>query len=211
MPIDSRYPGKETSMNDKSNSVVLDDQDLYIIEVATSAQPGDFPITKGGICPLPHGACFPGEVGRGLHPGAGASRSRDTVGWVHDKHAMRARLRAVGLEDTAAALVTDREMLHAFAAKHGLPLVVKPNGGVASVGVSVARTPADLDACFATAVAEHGAFSSPGVLAERFFEGPQFSIEGRSSTRSGCEESGPDPDVTVAAHAQPGAARRAAR
>jgi hypothetical protein len=34
-------------MNDKSNTVVLDDQDLYIIEVAAGAQPGDFPITKG--------------------------------------------------------------------------------------------------------------------------------------------------------------------
>jgi biotin carboxylase len=44
----------------------------------------------------------------------------------------------------------------------------------------VARTPDDLDACFAKAVAEHDAFSSPGVLAERFFEGPQFSIEGFS-------------------------------
>jgi biotin carboxylase len=109
-----------------------------------------------------------------------ATHSRDTVRWVHDKHAMRARLRAAGLEDTPAALVTDREMLRAFAAKHGLPLVVKPNGGVASVGVSVARSPADLDACFAKAVAEHAAFSSPGVLAERFFEGPQFSIEGFS-------------------------------
>jgi hypothetical protein len=34
-------------MNDKSNTVVLDDQDLYIIETATSALPGDFPIIKG--------------------------------------------------------------------------------------------------------------------------------------------------------------------
>lgn len=109
-----------------------------------------------------------------------ATHRRDTVGWVQDKHAMRARLRAIGLEDTPAALIADRAMLHAFAAEHGLPLVVKPNGGVASVGVSVARTTADLDACFAKAVAEHGAFSSPGVLAERFFEGPQFSIEGFS-------------------------------
>lgn len=109
-----------------------------------------------------------------------ATHRRDTVGWVHDKQAMRTRLRAVGLEDTPAALVTDRAMLRAFAAEHGLPLVVKPNGGVASVGVSVARTTADLDACFAKAVTEHDAFSSPGVLAERFFEGPQFSIEGFS-------------------------------
>jgi biotin carboxylase len=105
---------------------------------------------------------------------------QQTVGWVQDKHAMRARLRATGLEDTPAALVTDPVMLRDFAAEHGLPLVVKPNGGVASVGVSVARTPADLDACFAKAVAEHGTFSSPGVLAERFFAGPQFSVEGFS-------------------------------
>jgi len=109
-----------------------------------------------------------------------ATHRRETVAWVQDKHAMRARLRAVGLEDAPAALVTDPAMLRDFAAEHGFPLVVKPNGGVASVGVSVARTPADLDECFARAAAEHGAFSSSGVLAERFFEGPQFSVEGFS-------------------------------
>lgn len=108
------------------------------------------------------------------------THSPDTVGWVQDKHAMRMRLRAVGLEDTPAALIADRVMLRSFAAEHGLPLVVKPNGGVASVGVSVAWSTADLDACFARAAAEGDAFSSPGVLAERFFEGPQFSIEGFS-------------------------------
>ena len=109
-----------------------------------------------------------------------ATHRPETVAWVQDKHAMRARLRAVGLEDAPAALVTDPAMLRDFAAEHGFPLVVKPNGGVASVGVSVARTPADLDECFARAAAEHGAFSSSGVLAERFFEGPQFSVEGFS-------------------------------
>lgn len=109
-----------------------------------------------------------------------ATHRPETVAWVQDKHAMRARLRAVGLEDAPAALVTDPAMLRDFTAEHGFPLVVKPNGGVASVGVSVARTPADLDECFARAAAEHGAFSSSGVLVERFFEGPQFSVEGFS-------------------------------
>jgi hypothetical protein len=33
-------------MTDKNDIVVLDDQDLCIIEAATSVQPGDFPITK---------------------------------------------------------------------------------------------------------------------------------------------------------------------
>lgn len=33
-------------MNDKNDIIVLDDQDLGIIEAATSVQPGDFPITK---------------------------------------------------------------------------------------------------------------------------------------------------------------------
>jgi biotin carboxylase len=106
--------------------------------------------------------------------------SPDTVSWVQDKCAMRTRLRAVGLEDTPATLVADRHALHSFANRCGLPLVIKPNGGTASVGVSVARTQADLDACFMRAVAEHDAFRSRGVLAERFFEGPQFSIEGFS-------------------------------
>jgi biotin carboxylase len=109
-----------------------------------------------------------------------STHSCDTVRWVQDKCAMRARLRAVNLEDTPAVIVADRDMLHSFAAECGLPLVVKPNGGTASVGISVATTEADLDASFARASAEQEGFRSRGVLAERFFEGPQFSIEGFS-------------------------------
>jgi biotin carboxylase len=109
-----------------------------------------------------------------------STHSRDTVRWAQDKCAMRQRLRAIKFEDTPAAIVADRDMLHSFAAEYGLPLVVKPNGGTASVGISVATTEADLDASFARASAEHEGFGSRGVLAERFFEGPQFSIEGFS-------------------------------
>src|SRR6476661_7712892 len=46
-----------------------------------------------------------------------ATHRRETVAWVQDKHAMRARLRAVGLEDAPAALVTDPAMLRDFAAE----------------------------------------------------------------------------------------------
>jgi ATP-grasp domain len=106
------------------------------------------------------------------------AHSPETVRWVQDKGAMRARLRAAGVEDIPAGLVASRADLRAFAAEHGLPLVIKPNGGTASVGASVARNPADLDACFDRAAAEQGAFRAPGVLAERFLAGPQFSIEG---------------------------------
>ena len=109
-----------------------------------------------------------------------STHSLDTVRWVQDKCAMRQRLRTVKFEDTPAAIVNDRDILHSFAAEHGLPLVVKPNGGTASVGISVARTETDLDVSFARASAEHEGFRSQGVLAERFFEGPQFSIEGFS-------------------------------
>lgn len=109
-----------------------------------------------------------------------STHSTETVAWIQGKSAMRARLHAVGIDDTPAAVVADRDALRAFAAEYGLPLVIKPDGGTASVGVSVARTPADLDACFARASAEHNAFRSQGVLAERFLEGPQFSIEGFS-------------------------------
>jgi biotin carboxylase len=108
------------------------------------------------------------------------THSPDTVRRVQDKSAMRARLRAVGIEDTPAQVVADRDDLHSFAAEAGLPLVIKPNGGTASVGISVARSRADLDLCFTKASATHSAFRSQGILAERFFEGPQFSIEGFS-------------------------------
>jgi biotin carboxylase len=109
-----------------------------------------------------------------------STHSPDTVGWVQDKCAMRARLRAAGVEDTPAAIVADRDALRSFAAEYGLPLIIKPNAGTASVGISVARTWADLDDCFVRASAKHDAFRSRGVLAERFFEGPQFSVEGFS-------------------------------
>ena len=95
-------------------------------------------------------------------------------------HRMEHVSRVGSSEDCARVLAPRRKRTWSFAAEHGLPLIVKPNGGTASVGVSVARTKADLDACFTRAVAERNAFSSRGVLAERFFEGPQFSVEGFS-------------------------------
>ncbi|WP_406451901.1 ATP-grasp domain-containing protein [Streptomyces sp. NBC_00876] len=100
-----------------------------------------------------------------------------TVELVHDKAAMRVRLRAAGLDPTPSAAVGSLAGLRSFVAEHGLPCVVKPVHGSASVGVAVVREPSALAAAYERAGGEFYGLSGTGVLAERFHEGPQFSVE----------------------------------
>ena len=55
-----------------------------------------------------------------------ATHSPRTVELVHDKQAMRARLRETGVDTTASAVVADLADLTAFVDEHGFPCVVKP-------------------------------------------------------------------------------------
>ncbi|WP_406095231.1 ATP-grasp domain-containing protein [Streptomyces sp. NBC_01013] len=100
-----------------------------------------------------------------------------TVELVHDKAAMRALLRDTGLDPTPSAAVSSLAALRSFVAEHGLPCVVKPVHGSASVGVAVVREPSELPAAYERAGGEFYGLSGRGVLAERFHEGPQFSVE----------------------------------
>ncbi|MFJ7625102.1 ATP-grasp domain-containing protein [Streptomyces sp. NPDC097595] len=119
------------------------------------------------------------EIGRAL--GLATHHPR-TVTLVHDKAAMRARLRETGTDPTPSAAVTGPEELRAFVDAHGVPCVVKPAHGSASVGVAVLRTTDDaaLTAALARAGGDFYGLSGTGVVVERFHEGPQFSVEGFS-------------------------------
>lgn len=106
-----------------------------------------------------------------------ATHSPSTVELVHDKHKMRERLRAAGVDPTASALVADVDGLRAFVREHGLPCVVKPVRGAGSAGVAVVRQESDLDAAVDRAGGRFDGLPDAGVLVEQFHEGPQFSVE----------------------------------
>jgi biotin carboxylase len=110
---------------------------------------------------------------RGLSP-AGADRCRD-------KHRSRQALTAAGLPQPRFALTrTPGEAVRA-ADVIGYPVVAKPLGMAASVGVARAESPGDLESAFA--VAERASQFGPpgyagGVLVEELIEGPEISIDG---------------------------------
>ncbi|WP_255949499.1 ATP-grasp domain-containing protein [Streptomyces odontomachi] len=101
----------------------------------------------------------------------------ETVALVHDKEAMRARLRAAGVDPTPSATVTGPDDLLAFIRAHGLPCVVKPTHGSASVGVAVVHAEAQAQAAVERATGEYYGLSGAGALVESFHAGPQFSVE----------------------------------
>lgn len=103
-----------------------------------------------------------------------------TVTWVYDKDAMRARLRATGVDDTPSARVTAVDDLRRFITAHGLPCIVKPVSGAGSVGVSVLHSAAEAESAFARAGARFDGVPDAGVLVERFHTGPQYSVEALS-------------------------------
>ncbi|MGZ8748064.1 MAG: ATP-grasp domain-containing protein, partial [Mycobacterium sp.] len=72
------------------------------------------------------------------------THSPRVVELVHDKHAMRIRLRGTGVDTTASAVVADLDALSAFVGEHGLPCVVKPVAGAGSAGVAVVRHDSEL-------------------------------------------------------------------
>jgi biotin carboxylase len=105
------------------------------------------------------------------------THSPRTVELVHDKHAMRARLRETGIDTTASAVVADVDALTAFVREHGFPCVVKPVAGSGSEGVAVVRQESELASAFERAGARFEGLPDAGVLVEQFHEGPQFSVE----------------------------------
>jgi biotin carboxylase len=106
-----------------------------------------------------------------------ATHSPRTVELVHDKHAMRVRLRETGIDSTASAVVADLDTLSTFVGEHGFPCVVKPVAGSGSEGVALVRQESQLASAFERAGGRFEGLPDAGVLVEQFHEGPQFSVE----------------------------------
>jgi biotin carboxylase len=117
-------------------------------------------------------------VALGVH-----THSPETVRLTNRKDQMRHRLHAAGVDDTPAELVDGVAALRQFALRSGYPIVVKPVGGMASFGVSVVRDDDEVEAAYHRAEADHPGVRSLGVLAERFLQGPEYSVEAYSEDR----------------------------
>ncbi|MCF7551758.1 ATP-grasp domain-containing protein [Pseudonocardia sp. WMMC193] len=117
-------------------------------------------------------------IGRALDVPATAP---ETVALVHDKAAMRARLRSAGVDPTPSELVDGPDGIVAFLARHGGPCVVKPVQGAGSAGVAVVDGPERAEAAYALATTPFDGIPPAGVLVERFHTGPQYSVESFSA------------------------------
>jgi biotin carboxylase len=98
-----------------------------------------------------------------------------------NKPASRQALTAAGLPQPRFALAYTEAEASAAAAGIGYPVVVKPRGMAASVGVVRADGPADLPAAFAVAerASRSGAVAyEGGVLIEELIDGPEISVDG---------------------------------
>ncbi|MFI9170093.1 ATP-grasp domain-containing protein [Streptomyces lincolnensis] len=98
-----------------------------------------------------------------------------------NKHRSRQTLTAAGLPQPRYAYVTGLDDAAEAADRIGYPLVVKPRGMGASIGVVRVDGPGQLAAAFRTADAA-GHCGSPayqgGVLVEEYLPGPEISIDG---------------------------------
>jgi biotin carboxylase len=102
----------------------------------------------------------------------------ETVRVVHDKLAMRARLNECGLEKVPFGPIDSLEDLERFCADVGLPVIVKPSRGWASSGIGVIREPAELAGAYRrVAQAEPPLFGRSRPMAERYYQGREFSVE----------------------------------
>ncbi|MFJ9369697.1 ATP-grasp domain-containing protein [Nocardia sp. NPDC101769] len=109
-----------------------------------------------------------------------AGLSRTGVRGCRDKNRTRAALTAAGLPQPEFALTHSVEQARAAADRIGYPVVVKPQALGASMGVSMATTPEELEAAFAVATGASGIGDAPfrgTALVEQFADGPEISID----------------------------------
>jgi biotin carboxylase len=107
-----------------------------------------------------------------------AFHSAETVRFVHDKLSMRARLNECGVEAVPFRAVDSVDDLADFCRTAGLPVIVKPSRGFASAGIGVVRDMADVANAFSRAAeADTPLFGPSPPIAERYYEGREFSVE----------------------------------
>lgn len=103
----------------------------------------------------------------------------ETIAARRDKFEMIEAARCAGLHVAAQAAVASAAEARAFAEAHGRwPVVVKPLASAGSDGVTVCRSPADIDDAFARALGRRnfmGCLNSR-LLVQSFLPGPQFIV-----------------------------------
>ncbi len=152
--------------------VAPDAPDEEWVELAAAAHKRD-PFTRIGSF---------GERNQDRYAAIGAglglfAHSPDTVRLVHDKAAMRERLRAAGLDTTACGRVSSAVDLRTFVEQLDRRCVVKPISSSGSAGVTQVGPESDLDHAFVRASGGYLGLGSTGVLVEEFIPGAQFSVE----------------------------------
>lgn len=114
-----------------------------------------------------------------------AGTSYEVAMRFRDKAAMRRRLAETGVESVPQATVDNEQDLRAFGERHGYPLVLKPVDGSGSRGVRKVGGPGEVAEAWQWAHSLVGRpdlkmahfFPVGGFLAERYLDGPEFSVE----------------------------------
>ncbi|WP_165945731.1 ATP-grasp domain-containing protein [Micromonospora sp. KC606] len=108
------------------------------------------------------------------HPAAAIEACRD-------KHAGRVLMAKAGVDQPVSIAVASLEEARKAAAQVGYPLVIKPRALSASIGVSLVRDPAELDAAYRKSrsafVSELPPCPQPNVLVEEFVTGTPISVD----------------------------------
>ncbi|MBP2390299.1 ATP-grasp domain-containing protein [Aeromicrobium fastidiosum] len=120
-----------------------------------------------------HTAAIAEDLGLSWH-------STRTLRAVNDKTQMRHDLAEAGLGGIAAAAVTTKAEVEAFAAAHGYPLICKPVRGTASKGVTRVDGPDDIDAALSWGTSGTKDLDSHELMVEQFVTGVEFSVEALS-------------------------------
>ena len=94
--------------------------------------------------------------------------------WLcRDKPAMKQALREAGVPCAQSTSAEDARTVHEFAARVGLPLILKPRAGAGAAGTIRVDTPAELERAIATSLVERGA----SIAVEEFIEGHEGFID----------------------------------
>lgn len=100
----------------------------------------------------------------------------EAVRLSRDKHAMRELMVARGMPAVRFRKCMDAEEARSFCRGLRAPAILKPVSGSGSAGVCLVNAPERVDEAWARI----GPSAAMGVLAEEFFDGPEYSVEALS-------------------------------
>lgn len=106
-----------------------------------------------------------------------AGQGRASAIAFRDKVRMKELLAAGGVPVAAFRPVETVVDIYAFVAEHGFPVVVKPRNGYGSIGVTILRTDADLDAFTESPLSPRMEFV-PDLMVEEFIAGDEYLVDG---------------------------------